>query len=172
MSFLSHSAGQNGGLHHCCSAQEVCRGHAKLFLQVAQHQHIKLSEHGLVIGWSPFFSEEKSSSGSASPRKWPWRYSTGGGRHPQVNHCKSTNCATSGCLRCMDAIPVTFVENARSPCQGSRARRHRCHQCPDRTLTVLVTAWAPAEGLFAQARTYSPEGGLRCSRRTNHDSSC
>ena len=49
VAFLSHLAGQNGGLHHCSSAQKACGGHLKLFLQVAQLQRIKLSEHGLGI---------------------------------------------------------------------------------------------------------------------------
>ena len=38
-----------GGLHHCFNTQEARSAHLKLFLQVAQHQHIKLSEHGLAL---------------------------------------------------------------------------------------------------------------------------
>ncbi|MFZ3140950.1 hypothetical protein, partial [Polaromonas sp.] len=35
-------------INHCFSAQKACGGHLKLFLQVAQLQRIKLSEHGLA----------------------------------------------------------------------------------------------------------------------------
>jgi len=53
VAFSGHWTGQNEGLQHCRSAQEVCRGHMEIFLKDAQHQHLKLSEDGLISARFP-----------------------------------------------------------------------------------------------------------------------